>query len=133
MTNNLQDEDIQAILDAQGAATLPMLEKKDSIVKIILRHVLLDSTRYLLEDLKKGQETLDVLKAIQANPEQFREVFTNENIRPLDAETVDALFTINYAEQGSNQRASQELTIVHWRDYLQDCESELNINVLATP
>ena len=102
---------------------IPLLDKIPSL-KTILCHVLLDSLRYLLEDLKKGLEILGVLEAIQANPEQFQEVFTKESFHPLDAETMDAVFAINYAEQSSNQRASQELTIVHWRDYLQDCESE---------
>ena len=130
LATSLQDEDIRVILDAQGVAMLPVLQKKDSIARIIINHVLVDSTRYLLEDLKKGLETLGVLKAIRENPEQLREVFTSENIRSLDAVSVDALFIIEYAEQGSNQRASQELTIVHWRDYLQDCESEFKKVIL---
>ena len=99
------------------------LDKKDVIVKITLRHAPVDSTRYLLEYLKRGLDTLGVLEAIQANPERFREVFAKENIRALDAETEDSLFTID-AEVGSNERATQELAIVHWRDYLQDCESK---------
>ena len=89
MKNNLHHEDIQGILDAQGAVKSPVLQNKDSILKIILRHVLVDSTRYLLEDFKKGLETLGVLEDIQKHPEQFRELFTMENIRPLDAATVD--------------------------------------------
>ena len=108
---------------------MPVLENKDSILKIILHHILVDSTRYLLEDLKKGLETLGVLEAIQKHPEQFRELFTTENIRPLDAATVDAIFNIDYDEQGSIRRASQELAIIHWRDYLQDCESMFEIDV----
>ena len=125
----MHDEDIQDILFAQGAVKLPVVENKDSILKIILRHILVDSTRYLLEDLKKGLETLGVLEAIQKHPEQFRELFTTENIRPLDAATVDAIFNIDYDEQGSIRRASQELAIIHWRDYLQDCESMFKIDV----
>lgn len=71
-----------------------MLQKNDSIIKIILHHILVDSSRYLLEDFKKGLETLGVLEAVQANPEQFRAVFTNENILSLDVASVDSLFTI---------------------------------------
>ena len=41
-----------------------------------------------------------------------------ENIRPLDAATVDPIFRIDFDEQGSNWRNSQELAIIHWRDYL---------------
>ena len=70
LKNNLHHEDIQGILDAQGAVKSPVLQSKDSIVKIILRHVLVDSMRYLLEDFKKGLETLGALEAIQKHPEQ---------------------------------------------------------------
>ena len=131
MKNNLHHEDIQGILDAQGAVKSPVLQNKDSILTIILRHVLVDSTRYLLEDFKKGLETLGVLEAIQKQPEQFRELFTAENIRPLDAATVDSIFRIDFDEQGSNRRDSQELAIIHWRDYLQDCESIFQIDHLS--
>ena len=133
LKKNLHDDDIQGILDAQGAAKWPVLKNKDCIVNIILRHVLVDSTRYLLEDLKKGLETLGVLEAIKKYPDHLRELFTKENISPLDAATVDAIFNIDYDEQGSNGRAIQELAIIHWRDYLQDCESMFQIDHLTRP
>ena len=131
MKNNLHHEDIQGILDAQGTVKSPVLQSKDSIFKIILRHVLVDSTRYLLEDFKKGLETLGALESIQKHPEQFREPFSTENIRPLDSATVDPIFRIDFDEQGSNWRNSQELAIIHWRDYLQDCKSIFQIDHLS--
>lgn len=131
LKKNLHDDEIKRILDARGAVKLPVLKNKDSIVNIILRHVLVDSTRYLLEALKEGLETLGVLEAIKKHPEQFRELFTRENIRPLDFATVDAIFHIDYDEQGSNERAVQDLTIFHWRIYLQECESMFQIDRLS--
>ena len=89
-----------------------------------MRHILVDSTRYLLDELMKGLQTLSVLDAMKAHPEQFRDVFTSENIAPLDAQTVDLVFRIDYVEQGSHARQKQEMAIVFWRDYLQDCESK---------
>ena len=112
LEKNQHDDDIQGILDTQGAATLAVLKNKDSTLNIILCNVLVDSTRYLLEDLKKGLETLGVLEAIKKHPEQLRELFTKENIRPLDAATVDAIFSIDYDDQGSNGGAIQELAII---------------------
>ena len=35
------------------------------------RHILVDSTRFLLDELRKGLQTLGGLEAMQANPEQF--------------------------------------------------------------
>jgi len=103
---NLHDDDIQGVLDAQGTAKLPVLRNKDSILNIILRHVLVDSMRYLLEDLKKGQETLCELEAIKKHPEQLRELFTKGNLCPLDTATMDVIFDMDKDEQGSNGRAT---------------------------
>ncbi|CAH3133273.1 unnamed protein product [Porites lobata] len=124
LKERLYDEEIQTILSDLGASPVPSsIEQKDWYKKIILRHVLIDSTRYLLEEFKKGLQTLGVLDAMQRHPQQFRDVFTNENVNQLDAQCVDLLFTVHFAEMGSNARPKQELAVILWRDYLQDCES----------
>ena len=38
---------------------------------------------------------------------------------------MDSLFVPELAEEGANVRPQQELIIMHWRDYLQDCEGEV--------
>ncbi|XP_068744490.1 G2/M phase-specific E3 ubiquitin-protein ligase-like isoform X2 [Montipora capricornis] len=125
LAENVKDEEIQTILNDLGANTVHLgIDKKNWYKKIILRHVLIDSVRYLLEEFKNGLETIGVLDAMQKYPEKFRDLFTNENVRPLDAQCVDLLFTIQFDEQGSNARQKQELAVVFWRDYLQDCESK---------
>lgn len=129
LRNNLEDEEIREILDAQGFATLPLLKKKDYIASIILRHVLVDSTRSHFEELKEGLKANGVLEAIQAHPEKLRELFTQKDVLPLDSGTMEAIFEIHYAEYGSDQRNHQERTVGYWRDYLQDCE---NGNAQAT-
>ena len=126
LRNNLEDEEIREILDAQGFATLPLLKKKDYIASIILRHVLVDSTRSHFEELKEGLKANGVLEAIQAHPEKLRELFTQKDVLPLDSGTMEAIFEIHYAEYGSDQRNHQERTVGYWRDYLQDCESEFS-------
>ena len=126
LKERLYDEEIQTILSDLGASPVPSrIEQKDWYKKIILRHVLIDSTRYLLEEFKKGLQTLGVLDAMQRHPQQFRDVFTNENVNQLDAQCVDLLFTVHFAEMGSNARPKQELAVILWRDYLQDCESKV--------
>ena len=104
-----------------------MFENKDEIVEIILCYVLVDSTRSLFEEFKKGLETLGVLKAIQANPEQFRKEFTHQNVDAFDAKRMEDLFEINYFESGSNERHAQERTVTYWRKYLLDCQSEFQM------
>ena len=83
----LNEEEIQHIWEGQRASIFPkMLEKKDWYVKIIVRHLLVDLTSYLLEDLTRGLQTLGVLEAIKARPEQFRDVFTKEDLNSKDGE-----------------------------------------------
>ena len=101
----MSDEGIENTLNDLGASAFPStLEKKEWYGKILLRHILVDSTRYLLDELMKGLQTLSVLDALKAYPEQFRDLFTAENIAPLDAQTVYLVFQINYVEQGSHAR-----------------------------
>lgn len=86
LEENLSDEEIQAILNDLGASTVPSgIDKKDWYKKIILHHVLIDSTRYLLEELKSGLQTLGVLDAMKEHPYQFRDAFTKENFSPISA------------------------------------------------
>ncbi|XP_068758132.1 G2/M phase-specific E3 ubiquitin-protein ligase-like [Montipora capricornis] len=125
LAENVNDEEIQTILNDMGASTVHFgIDKKNWYKKIILRHILIDSVGYRLEEFKNNLETIGVLDAMQKYPEQFRDLFSNENVRPLDAQCVDLLFTIQFDEQGSNARQKQELGVVFWRDYLQDCESK---------
>lgn len=103
----LNAPEIEAILDAQGESTyIGSLEHKSRFISIIKRHVLIDAPRSLIEELKNGLKTLGVLDKILAYPEQFRDLFTSENVEPLDAQSVDLLFQITYAEKGSNTRSA---------------------------
>ena len=119
----MKDPNIQSILEAQGHSSfVKCVEEKERLLKIITNHILVDNPRSLIEELKDGLETLGILDKIIQFPEQFREMFTSENIKPLDAQSVDLLFKINYADYRSNRRALQERTVAYWRDYLQDCQ-----------
>ena len=84
-----------------------------------------------IDELKEGLWTLGLLESIQKHPEEFRAFFCNENAPKLDAEMVDKLFAdIQYDEEQSVNRASQEQAIVYWLDYLQDCAGMLQHNLL---
>ena len=53
------------------------------------------------------------------------QVFCSSSLLKLTASRMDSLFVPELAEDGSNVRPQQELIIMHWRDYLQDCEGEV--------
>lgn len=117
-----------ATLETQGISTalIKSLDEKHQLCQLMVRHIIYDAPRSFIEELKAGLNTLGVLSKITEYPEQFREIFTDENIKTLDAQTVDLLFTVDFAEMGSNQRSAQETATVYWRDYLQDCECKLS-------
>lgn len=103
--------------------------EKDHFIKIIARHVLLDSTCHLLEELIDGLRTLGVYDKIKENPQAFAKCLCRFD-KPLTAATVDALFQIEYAAPRSNPYAAQQRAIVYWRDYLQDCEGKSPYNIV---
>lgn len=114
----------------KGNQRMLNLLKKKILCQVITRHIFVDAPRSFIEELKSGLRTLGVLDKVVQYPEQFSDIFTSENMKPLDAQAVDLLFKVNFAEQGTNCRSSQERTIVYWRDYLQDCECEFCTHVL---
>ncbi|XP_046855567.1 G2/M phase-specific E3 ubiquitin-protein ligase-like [Xenia sp. Carnegie-2017] len=42
---------------------------------------------------------------------------------------VDRIFTPDFSEDGCRRREREELVIMHWRDYLQECEANCFANV----
>jgi len=121
LNSALEDESIQSVLVAQGAKpSSSSLEEKGKFVKLITNFLLLDSTRYVFEDFQKGMHTMGLLDCIKEHPRLFEEIFCAQE-QPLDANMVDLLFRIEYAEEGTRAREKQERAVVFWRDYLQDC------------
>ena len=115
-------------MEEQGALALASaVSEKDRITRLLVRHILLDSVQYLIEEFKEGLETLGVLRCIQRYPDKFKDVFCESDMPVLDAQIIDLMFTPEFDEEGNNRRPLQEQAIVYWRDYLQDCESTYGI------
>lgn len=109
-------------MEAQGALPYAKsLAEKNKMVQTVTQHVLLDSVKFLIDELKEGLDTLGVLGCIKKYPMQFMDVFCKQPRSGLDAQMVDLLFTPVFDEEGTNKRSIQEQAIVYWRDYLQDC------------
>jgi hypothetical protein len=95
LLENLNDPNIQAILEAQGHASYASrVEEKERILKIITKHILIDAPRSLIEELKDGLQTLGILDSIIQYPEQFREMFTSENINFYKTANVSLSYVI---------------------------------------
>ena len=122
LNTGLKEPSIEKILDAQGALPLASnISQKDSICELLVRHILIDSVDFLINEIKEGLNILGVLQSIQKHPGKFKELFCRECLPKLDAHMVDLIFVPKLDEEGSNKRAAQEQAIVYWRDYLQDC------------
>ena len=118
----IKNPSISAILEAQGAIlSASAVSEKEGMCTLLMRHILLDSVQFLINEFKEGLETLGVLRSIQQHPETFRDVFCKSNMPVLDAQMIDLVFSPKFGEEGTNRRPLQEQAIVYWRDYLQDC------------
>lgn len=117
----MQNKHLQGVLEAQGHALhASYFEEKTKFMKAIYQHILIDSTRYLLDELTDGLQATGMLEAVRNHPDPFTEVLCRKETA-LDAEMVDFMFYIHLAENGTNVREQQEKAVVFWRDYLQDC------------
>ena len=73
-----------------------------------------------LELFKQGLSDMTVLETITNNPNAFTVAFCHSP--ELDALTFSGMFTVLYSEEGSNKRATENLILSYWHDYLQDTE-----------
>ena len=84
----------------------------------------IDKARSAIEQFKDGLKTLGVLSLLKGNPLLFRPYFCHRS-KPLTAIEVDRIFTPDFSEDSCRRREREELVIMHWRDYLQECEGTL--------
>ena len=122
LRESLKHSILEDILDNVGMVPnihVTQISDKEKAYKMIKRYVLYDSQIFLIEELKQGLKTLGILDCLQKYPIQFSDIFCKRPT-PLDAQTVDLLFSPRFSEEGSNARSREEQAIVFWRDYLQD-------------
>lgn len=81
----------------------------------------IDKVRSVLEQFKRGLSTLNILSFITAHPRELETAFCY-NPKTLTAMEVDTLFIPCFEEEGTHLRDKQEIMMMNWKDYLQDCE-----------
>ncbi|XP_028400989.1 G2/M phase-specific E3 ubiquitin-protein ligase-like [Dendronephthya gigantea] len=117
-----QQDDFLDMLSACGYSARPSFGDKDKLLSMVARYFVLDKPRSALEQFKEGLETLAILDAMKRYPEEFKGLFCFQATK-LTAPFMQTLFSIAYSPNGSNSRAKEELIVMHWRDFLQDCEA----------
>ena len=111
-----------------GFHSVPKYEKKNELISELCQFFVIDKVRSALEQFKEGLRTLDILCLLMEFPSLFRPYFCYTSTT-LTATCVDRVFTPTLSEDGCRIREQEELVIMHWRDYLQECEG----NVLRLP
>lgn len=121
----IQTDTVLDCLEIVGFNGVPRFQTKDAIVKDVCQFYIIDRVRSAIEDFKAGLQTLGILNLIEKHPNTMAQVFCSNSLLKLTASRMDSLFVPELAEEGANVRPQQELIIMHWRDYLQDCEGEV--------
>lgn len=107
--------------DQAGYHGLPEFAMKERLVKELSYYFVVDKASSAIEKFKEGLCTLGVLALLKQQPSLFRQYFCHLPMS-LTALTIDNIFLPNYSEEGCRMRDREELVMMHWRDYLQDCE-----------
>ena len=96
------------------------------LVAELCHYFVVDRVRTQIEMFKEGLSTLGILECIKRYPTAFRKLFCHSE-KELTSDDIDRTFVPQFDAPGSNSRAKQELAVVHWRDYLQDCAGKVDI------
>ncbi|KAL0993875.1 hypothetical protein UPYG_G00115050 [Umbra pygmaea] len=102
-------------------APVMSLEDRDILLQSAIKYYVNGRLEAVINQLKEGLETLDVLNSIKNNPDTFKPMFVGGG-KPLTASEMMSMFRVSYSEVGSNRRAAEEMAISHWRDWLIDVE-----------
>ena len=119
-------------LEIVGFNGVPRFQTKDGIVKDVCQYYIIDRVRSAIEDFKAGLQTLGILNLIEKHPDTMAQVFCSSSLLQLTASRMDSLFVPELAQEGANVRPQEALIIMHWRDYLKDCEGKVfhNLSVI---
>ena len=107
--------------DQAGYHGLPKFAMKKQLVRELCFIFVINKARTAIEMFKDGLHTLDVLDMLMQYPSIFRPYFCYGPVK-LTAQSVDEVFKPIFSEEGTQMREREELLVMLWRDYLQDCE-----------
>ena len=115
--------------DQAGYHGLPNFAIKELLVQELCYFYVIDKARSAIEKFKDGLRTLDVLDLLMRVPSLFHPYFCY-GPTALTAGDIDSIFIPKFSEEGCRIREREELIIMHWRDYLQDCEGTSRVRNL---
>ena len=115
--------DLIDYLTQAGWSTTISFCKNDEIISALGQYSLIDNARSCLEQFKEGLQTLHIFDLIMKHPKAFQGVFCYNKADDLTSKVLDDLFFPCLSEEGTIKREKEVQIVMHWRDYLADCES----------
>ena len=101
------------------------LSDKDQIVKSVWLHYIFFLPHAELEQLRKGlRETLQLEMLICLHPQEVWSFFVASSDFEVTSGYLLDLFAVQYSDQGCNRRTAEEAVILHWNEYVTDCEGQ---------
>ena len=71
-------------------------------------------------ELYQMAEGLKLFNVLRQHPLKFKSLFVFDVDSVLTVEQMVALFDVVYSPQGSSKRVSEEVTFMHWDEFLHD-------------
>lgn len=98
---------------------------KEMLIKSIWLHYVFCALHVELEQLRKGLlKTLQMETFVHSYPREFYNYLVGSTMFDVMPEYILDCFTIRYSDQGSNDRTHEEAIIMHWTDYVMECEGK---------
>ena len=99
------------------------LSDKTTIINSIWLHYVFFLPHAEIEQLRKGfRETLQVELLICLHPNEMRTLLSPNGAFNITASFLLDSFAVNYSETGTHKRTLEEAVMVHWSDYVTECE-----------
>ena len=123
----LQENDYDFRFNCGYSKPTPRIDisEKEELIRVVWLHYIFFLPHAELEQLRKGlRETLQVDVLCCLHPENVWSLLAASSAFEVTAKFFLESFIINYSDQGSNKRTLEEALVLHWTDFIQECEGE---------
>ena len=79
-----------------------------------------------LEQMRKGLfETLEIETFVHLYPKEFYGYLIGSTTFDATPNYILDCFDVRYSDEGSNERILEEAIVMHWTEYITECESKI--------
>ena len=108
------------------ASTQLQLVDKEMLIKSIWLHFVFCALHVELEQMRKGLfETLEIETFVHLYPKEFYGYLIGSTTFDATPNYILDCFDVRYSDEGSNERILEEAIVMHWTEYITECESKI--------